>query len=78
MNASAESLSTNSIKHRPCFTSRQMKESSSRGLIKGLHGILAKTHIKMLKKYQVLNGKVQASDDEVIKMISCYGMRFFF
>ena len=40
MNASVEGLSTNSIKHRPCFTSRQMKESSSRGLIKGLHRIL--------------------------------------
>ena len=26
-----------------------MKENSSRGLIKGLHRILAKTHIKMLK-----------------------------
>ena len=69
MNASAGSLSTNSIKHSPCFTSRQMKESSSRGCIKGFHGILAKTHIKMLKKYRVLNGKVRASDDEVIKMI---------
>ena len=27
MNASAGSLSTNSIKHSPCFTSRQMKEA---------------------------------------------------
>ena len=66
MNASVGSLSTNSIKHKSCFTSRQMKESSSRGLIKGLRRILAKNHIKMLKKYRVLNGKVWASDDETI------------
>jgi hypothetical protein len=44
-----------------------MKKSSSRGCIKGFHGILAKTHIKILKKYRVLNGKVRASGDEVIK-----------
>ena len=69
MNASVGSLSTNSIKHSPFFTSRQMKESSSRGCIKGFPRILAKTHVKMLKKYRVLNGKVWASDDEVIKMI---------
>ena len=66
MNASVGSLSTNSIKHGPCFTSRQMKEISSRGCIKGLCRILAKTHIKMLKKYRILNGKVRASDDETI------------
>ena len=68
MNASAESDSTNSIKHRPCFTSRQMKKSSSRGCIKGFPGILAKIHVKILKKYRVLNGKVWASEDEFIKM----------
>ena len=67
MDASAESLSTNSIKHRSCFTSRLMKESSSRGYTRGFHGILAKTHVKMLKKYRVLNGKVRASDDEFVK-----------
>ena len=66
MNASAESFSTNLIKHRPCFSSRQMKESSSRGCIKGFPRILAKTHVKMLKKYKVLNGKVRVSDDETI------------
>ena len=69
MDASAESLSTNSIKHSPCFTSRQIKESSSRGYIKGFPGILAKTHVKILKKYRVLNGKVRASDDEFVKTI---------
>jgi hypothetical protein len=42
---------------------------ASRGCIKGFHGILAKTQVKMLKKYRVLNGKVWASDDEFIKMI---------
>jgi hypothetical protein len=45
-----------------------MKESSSRGHIKEFHGILAKTHVKMLKKYRVLNDKVRASGDEVINM----------
>ena len=60
MNASAGSLSTNSIKHSLCFTSRSMKESSSRGCIKGFPGILAKTHVKILKKYRVWNGKVRA------------------
>jgi hypothetical protein len=44
-----------------------MKESSSRGHIKEIHGILIKTHVKMLKKYRVLNGMVKASGDEVIK-----------
>ena len=78
MNASAGSLSTNSIEHRPCFTSRQIKESSSRGIIKGFHRILAKTHVKMLKKYRVLNGKVGASDDEVIKTIPQCAKRLFF
>ena len=53
MNTSAESL----------------KKSTSRGCIKEFPGILAKTHVKMLKKYRVLNGKVWASDDEFIKMI---------
>ena len=67
MNANVGSFSTNLIKHRPYFTSRQMKESSSKGCIKGFYGILVKTHIKMLKKYMVLNGKVWASDDEFIK-----------
>jgi hypothetical protein len=47
-----------------------MKESSSRGLIKGLHRILSKTHIKILKKYKVLNDKVRASGDDVIRTIS--------
>jgi hypothetical protein len=46
-----------------------MKESSSRGRIKGFLGILAKTHIEMLKKYKVLNDKVWVSDDEFIKTI---------
>ena len=78
MNATAGSLSTNSIKHSPCFTSRQMKKSSSRGCIKGFYEILAKTHIKMLKKYRVLNGKVRASGDEVIKMSPCHAKRFLF
>jgi hypothetical protein len=55
-----------------------MKESSSRGYIKGFHGILGKTHEKMLKKYKVLNGKVRASDDEFIKMIPYCTKRFFF
>jgi hypothetical protein len=45
-----------------------MKESSSRGHIKKTHGILVKTHVKVLKKYRILNGKVRASGDEVIKM----------
>jgi hypothetical protein len=35
-----------------------MKESSSRSYIKEFHGVLAKTHVKILKKYRVLNGKV--------------------
>ena len=46
-----------------------MKESSSIDCIKGFHGILAKSHVKMWKKCRVLNGKVWASDDEFIKMI---------
>ena len=62
-----QSLSTNSIKDSPYFTNRQTKESSSRGYIKEFHGILAKTYVKMLNKYRVLNGKVRASGDEVIK-----------
>ena len=78
MNASVGSLSTNSIKQSPCFTSRQMKKSSSRGCIKGFPGILAKTHVKMLKKYKVLNGKVWASEDEFIKTIPQCTKRFFF
>jgi hypothetical protein len=45
-----------------------MKESSSRGYIKVFPRILAKTHEKMLKEYWVWNNKVQASDDEFIKM----------
>jgi hypothetical protein len=55
-----------------------MKESSSRGCIKGFLGILANTHVKMLKKYRVLNGKVRASDDEVIKTIPRCAKGFFF
>ena len=78
MNASVGSLSTNSTKHSPCFTSRQMKESSSRGHIKEILGSLVKTHIKILKKYRVLNGKVTASGDEVIKMSPCRAKRFLF
>ena len=69
MNASVGNASNNFVKDSPCLTSRQMKESSSRGHIKEIHGILVKTHVKMLKKYRVLNGKVRASDDEFIKMI---------
>jgi hypothetical protein len=45
-----------------------MKESSSRCCIKRFLGILAKTYIKILKKYRVLNGI--ASDDEFIKTIT--------
>ena len=78
MNASVGSDSTNSIKHRPYFTSRQIKKSSSRGCIKVFPGILAKTHVKMLKKYMVLNGKVWASDDEVINTIPSCTKGFFF
>jgi hypothetical protein len=55
-----------------------MKESSSRGYIKAFTGILAKTHVKMLKKYRVLNGKDRASDDEFIKTIPRCAKRFFF
>ena len=69
MNASAGSDSNNFMKDSPCFTNKQTKESSSRGYIKGLCIILAKTHIKKLKEHWVWNSKVQASDDEVIKMI---------
>ena len=58
MNASAGSDSTNSIKHRPCFTSRQMKKSSSRGCIKEFHGILAKTH-KSVEEVQGLEWQGQ-------------------
>ena len=68
MNASVGNASNNFVKDSPCLTSRQMKESSSRGHIKEIHGILIKTHVKMLKKYRVLNGKVKANGDEVIKM----------
>ena len=78
MNASAGSLSTNSIKHSPCFTSRQMKESSSRDCIKGLRRILAQTYIKMLKKHWAWNTKGWASDDEFIKTIPRCAKRFFF
>jgi hypothetical protein len=35
-----------------------MKESSSRGCIKGFPKILAKTHVKMLNEYWVWNSKV--------------------
>ena len=70
MNASARNLSNNFIKDSPCLTSRQIKETSSRGHIKEIHGILVKAHVKMLKNYRVLNGKVRASDDEVIKTSS--------
>jgi hypothetical protein len=42
---------------------------SSRGCIKVLCIILAKTQIKMLKKNQVWNSKFWASGDEVIKTI---------
>jgi hypothetical protein len=55
-----------------------MKESLSRGCIKGFPGILAKSHVEMLKKYMVLIGKVWASDDEFIKIIPRCAKRFFF
>jgi hypothetical protein len=45
--------------------------------MKGFHGVLAKTHVKILKKYRVLNGKVRDSDDEFIKMIPRCIKRFF-
>ena len=67
MNASAGNLSNNFIKDSPCLTSRRMKESSSKGHIKKIHKMPVKTHVKMLKKYRVLNGKVRANSDEVIK-----------
>jgi hypothetical protein len=46
-----------------------MKESFSRGYIKGFPRILTKTRVKILKKYRVLNGKVWVSDDEFIETI---------
>jgi len=46
-----------------------MKESSSRGCIKGFQGVLANIRVKMLKRYRVLNGMVWASDDEFVKTI---------
>jgi len=55
-----------------------MKKSSSRGCIKGFPRILAKTHVKMLKEYRVLNGKVWASEDEFIKTIPRCTERFLF
>ena len=78
LGASVGNASNNFVKDSPCLTSRQMKESSSRGHIKEIHGILVKTHVKMLKKYRVLNDKVRASDDEVIKMSSCRAKRLLF
>ena len=78
MNASVGNASNNFIKDSPCLTSRQMKERSSRGRIIEFHGILAKTHLKMLKKYRVFNGKVRASGDEVIKTSPCHAKRFLF
>jgi hypothetical protein len=69
MNASEGGVSNDFVKDKPCFTNRQRKERSSRGCIKALRIILAKTQIKMLKKNQVWNSKAWASDDEVIKMI---------
>ena len=68
MNASVGNASNNFVKDSPCLTSRQMKENPSRGHIKVIHGTIVKTHVKILKKYMVLNGKVRASGDEVIKM----------
>jgi hypothetical protein len=53
MNASAGGLFKDFVKDKPCFTNRQRKERSSRGCIKVLRIILAKTQIKMLKKNQV-------------------------
>jgi hypothetical protein len=69
MNASKCGASNDFIKDNPCFTNKQRKERSSRGCIKVLRIILTKTQIKILKKNQVWNSKVWASDDEVIKMI---------
>jgi nicotinamide mononucleotide adenylyltransferase len=54
-----------------------MKESSSRGYIKGYPRFLTKTYVKMLKKNQVWNSKVRASVDEVIKMIPRRAKRLF-
>jgi hypothetical protein len=67
----------NLVKDKPCFTNRQRKEKSSRGCIKVLRIILAKTQIKMLKKNRVWDSKVGASDDEVIKMIPTCVKRLF-
>jgi hypothetical protein len=53
MNASEGGASNDFIKDKPCFTNRQRNERSSRGYIKVLRIILAKTQIKMLKKNQV-------------------------
>ena len=68
MNVSVRSVFNGLIMDSPCFTSRQMKESSSRGHIKELRRILARTHIKMLKKDRVLISKVRASGGETNKM----------
>ena len=78
MNASVGNASNNFVKDSPCLTSRQLKKSSSRGYIKGFPRILAKTHVKILKKYRVLNGKVRASDGEFIKMNQPCSKGFFF
>jgi hypothetical protein len=55
-----------------------MKESSSRGCIKGYPRFLAKTYVKMLKKNRVWNSKVWTNVDEVIKMIPRCAKRLFF
>jgi hypothetical protein len=57
MNASAGGASKDFVKDKPCFTNRQRKERSSRGYIKVLCIILAKTQIQILKKNQVWNSK---------------------
>jgi hypothetical protein len=69
MNASKGSASNDFVKDKSCFTNRQRKKRSSRGCIKVLHIMFAKTQIKILKKNQVWNSKVWASDDEVIKTV---------
>jgi hypothetical protein len=69
MNASAGGASKDFVKDKPYFTNRQRKKRSSRGCIKVLRIILAKTQIKILKKKWVWNSKVWACGDEVIKMI---------
>jgi hypothetical protein len=44
-----------------------MQERSSQRYVKKLCGFLTKTHIKVLKKNGVLNNKVRANGNKIIK-----------